>query len=89
MFRFFKRFGKSRKTLTDANLSIKLVDINSIPLKDGDKVFSLRYGLEECILQITDEGVFYKSIKTGEKISYTKMVDASTEFQKVRKLEQF
>jgi hypothetical protein len=63
-----------------------LQDMTGAPLLPGDKVESLRYGLGECILLEGENGFEYESLKDGRKVSYTKMIDASTSYQKVRKL---
>lgn len=61
-------------------------DIDGIPLKEGDKVLSLRYDLGECIIINTEEGLAYESIEKKTIVSWTKMVEAASENQKVRKL---
>lgn len=82
MFSFFKNsfFKKGEK-------SLQLMDINGQPLTSGDRVESLRYELGACMFHQEGEELFYLSEKSGEKVSYTKMIDASTSFQKVKKLE--
>lgn len=86
MLSIIKKLLGSDKTTAETKASIKLVDIDSKPLTNGDKVNSLRYGLEECILHVTDTEIYYESVNSGERVSYTKMVDATTECQKVRKI---
>lgn len=87
MLHFLKRVFRSKNDQIEKDAAIKLVDLASNPLKDGDRVMSLRYELGECILKITPDGTYYESIESGEKVSYTRMVDASTNCQKVNKLE--
>lgn len=87
MLHFLKRIFRSKSDQKEKDAAIKLVDLASNPLLDGDRVMSLRYGLGECVLRITPDGTFYESIETGEKVSYTRMVDASTNCQKVNKLQ--
>lgn len=65
---------------------LNFADLDGMPLKEGDKVLSLRYELGECMIIRTDEGLAYESIKTGEIVSWGRMIDASTKNQKVRKL---
>jgi hypothetical protein len=65
---------------------LKFYDFDGQPLKEGDMVMSLRYDLGECRIIMTESGFAYESIKTGEKVSYAKMIDAGTGYQKVRKL---
>lgn len=86
MFEIIKKLIGRRKKIVETKPSIKLVDLDSMPLSNGDKVNSLRYGLGECILHITEAEIYYESVNSGERISYTKMVDATTELQKVRKI---
>jgi hypothetical protein len=64
----------------------KFYDFDGQPLKEGDMVMSLRYDLGECRIIMTENGFAYESVKTGEKVSYAKMIDAGTGYQKVRKL---
>jgi len=64
----------------------QLKDLDGTPLFPGDKVDCLRYEMGESILLEGEEGFEYESIKTKQKVSYAKMIDAATTFQKVRKL---
>ncbi|MDY6801741.1 MAG: hypothetical protein SVU94_11050 [Bacteroidota bacterium] len=75
----FNLFKKNKKKKT-------LQDLTGAPLLPGDKVESLRYDLGECILTEGENGFEYESLKDGRKVSYSKMIDASTSYQKVRKL---
>ena len=74
---FSKKSGKSK---------LQFVDLEGQPLKEGDKVMSLRYDLGECRIMKTDQGMVYESLASGQQISYVKMIDAATGYQKVRKL---
>jgi len=74
-FRFFN--NKKKKPLQDINENV------IIP---GDKVDCLRYEMGECILIESENGYEYESLQTGKKVSYARMIDAATGFQKVRKL---
>jgi len=56
-------------------------------LNVGDKVESLRYDLGVCTLIESENGFEYESESTGQKVSYTKMIDAVTTHQKVKKLD--
>lgn len=77
----FRLFGKKKKVIT-------LYDFDGNALKEGDLVESLRYDMGECKLTFT-EGVFeYEATKTGKKVNWLKMIDASTERQKVRIIEE-
>lgn len=64
----------------------QLLDIEGQPLQVGDKVEVLRYEMGECELTLEGLHYYYVSVSTGEKVSYAKMIDASTEQQKVRKI---
>jgi len=75
-FGFFKKKNKKKQ----------LQDLDGIPLIVGDKVDCLRYEMGESILLEGENGFEYESIKTKQKVSYAKMIDAATSFQKVRKL---
>ncbi|MFO7842893.1 MAG: hypothetical protein R6V16_03710 [Bacteroidales bacterium] len=75
----FNLFKKNKKKKT-------LQDLSGAPLYPGDKVESLRYDLGECIIIEGENGFEYESLKDGRKVSYAKMIDASTSYQKVRKL---
>lgn len=74
----FSRKSRSKK--------LQFVDFEGQALKAGDTVLSLRYDLGECRIIETDEGMAYESLASGEKVSYAKMIDAATGYQKVRKL---
>lgn len=81
MFSFFKKKKKEPKRPP-------LVDLDQNPLADGDMVECLRYDMGLCKVILTDDGLEYESITTGKKESWVRMIDASTEFQKVRKVVQ-
>jgi hypothetical protein len=74
----FGLFKKRKKELV-------LYDLEGNPLSDGDIVLNLRYDLGECRLVKTDNGFEYHSITGDAKVSWLKMIDATTERQKVRK----
>jgi hypothetical protein len=75
---FKKKKGKSK---------IQFTDLEGQPLKEGDHVMSHRYDLGECRIVKTDEGMVYESLATGQQVSYVKMIDAATGYQKVKRLE--
>ncbi len=74
---FSRKSGRSK---------LRFVDIEGQELKEGDKVLSYRYDLGECRILTTDQGMVYESLATGQQVSYVKMIDAATGYQKVRKL---
>ncbi len=78
----FKLFKKKPATPQIPQIS----DINGNPLEAGDKVMSQRYELGECEIELDDLHFYYVSVESGQKVSFTKMVDAITGFQKVTKL---
>ena len=73
-------FGLLKKKKKEISLS----DLDGNRLKDGDIVLSLRYDLGECKLMKTEDGYEYQSLATEEKVSWLKMIDAATEYQKVK-----
>lgn len=81
MFQLFKRNNSKKKKQP------KLADLNGNPLKEGDVVESLRYEMGKCKILVAEEGYVYESIDTGKRVSWAKMIDATTENQKVRKIE--
>ena len=82
MFGLFKRKKKEDKPKRP-----ELVDLAQQPLSIGDRVESLRYDLGLCVLTEEEDGIYYQSEKDGRKVHWTRMIDASTEFQKVKKVE--
>jgi hypothetical protein len=80
MVPFFKKSSKKKK-------QPKLADFDGNPLKEGDVVESLRYEMGKSKLLLTEEGYVYESLESGKRVSWAKMIDASTENQKVRKIE--
>lgn len=79
MFGIFKKKKKEKQ-------APQLVDINGQLLEEGDRVEVLRYEFGESVLTLDGLHYYYESIATGRKMSYAKMIDASTEQQKVKKL---
>lgn len=80
MFGFFKKKQKQPELP-------QLVDLNNSPLIEGDIVEALRYELGKCRLIIEGNDYIYTSLESGKKVSWLKMIDASTENQKVKKVE--
>lgn len=62
-------------------------DIDGLPLSSGDFVESLRYEMGVCKIVPAQTGFDYESVETGDRVSYLKMVDAATSYQKVRRIE--
>ncbi len=75
-------FGLFKKKPKEKPLP-KLLDLNNNPIVEGSVVKSLRYELGECTVELDGQEYFYVSKKDGQRISYTRMVDAITENQKV------
>ncbi|MEQ8712276.1 MAG: hypothetical protein RIC80_04630 [Cyclobacteriaceae bacterium] len=65
----------------------KLQDLNNNELAIGDEVDSLRYELGRCTVVETAQGIVYESQETKKQVHWTKMIDASTELQKVYKVD--
>ena len=72
----FGLFGKKKKT-------ISLFDLEGNALKAGDLVQSLRYDLGDCLLEAKEDSFEYVAVNSGERVSWVRMIDASTERQKV------
>lgn len=81
MFNFLKRKNKN-----NGSSNLQMADLDRNPLKPGDTVDALRYDLGRSEVIETDKGLAYKSIESGKVVSWHLMVDASTELQKVRKV---
>ncbi len=81
MFGIFSK--KSRKDKSQPHLA----DLDKNPLKAGDIVLSLRYDLGKCRIIQTEDGFEYESLESGKRVSWALMVDAATELQKVKKVE--
>ncbi|MFC2124308.1 hypothetical protein ACFLU5_05815 [Bacteroidota bacterium] len=79
MLNFFKKSKKKNRP--------QLTDLDQNPLVVGDQVESLRYDLGLCEIIEKENGIFYRSLESGEEVSWLLMIDAATEFQKVRKVE--
>jgi len=83
-------FGWFKKKKEQAGSSVRLLDLNQQPLFDGDRVECLRYEMGESYLRANPEkkgDFYYESAKTGAKVSFLKMIDARSGFQKVRKID--
>ena len=81
MFNLFKRGNNGRNKPE----KIQLMDLDGIPLEAGDIVECLRYDMGMAKLIEVEKGYEYESLETGERVHYSRMVDASTSYQKVKK----
>ncbi len=81
----FNLFKKDKHNKNQPRLPA-LMDLNNHPIQEGDIVESLRYDLGRCKINRVGNGYEYESLKTGEKVSWVKMIDATTENQKVEKI---
>jgi hypothetical protein len=63
-------------------------DLDGNILMKGDMVQALRYELGVCRILEDEKGFLYESLETNKQVSWIKMVDATTKFQKVRKIEK-
>jgi len=90
MFNFFRKNSNGQHKSSDKKNAkkdaIQMADIDGQPLAVGDKVESLRYDLGICEVVEGEIGFDYVSVETGERVSFTRMVDAATSYQKVRKI---
>lgn len=81
MFNIFKKNHRRKN-------QPQLIDLDQNQLKVGDRVLSLRYNLGMCEIIRKEDGIFYRSLESGEEVSWLLMIDAATEYQKVKKVEQ-
>ena len=63
-----------------------LTDLDDNPIMQGDIVEALRYELGKCKLILVDKVYYYESLTDGKQVSWLKMIDASTDRQKVKKV---
>lgn len=82
MFRLFKRKKQGEKIVN------QLLDLNGNEIGAGDHVFSFRYELGNCIIIKGDNGLEYESLETKKRVNWTLMIDAATERQKVKKIDE-
>jgi len=80
-------FGLFKKREKQPQLP-QLNDLNNNPLKEGDTVEALRYDLGKCRIEVSDNSYYYISLESGKRVSWLKMIDASTDNQKVKKVEE-
>ncbi len=83
MATWFSRLFQGKKSIPSHEPI--LVDLHGQPIKVGDEVEALRYELGIAVLVNGPDGLEYQSVTTGEKVSFLRMVDAATRFQKVIK----
>lgn len=82
MLKFFRRKKRDKQAA-----GLAMTDLYGAPLSVGDTVECLRYDLGLCrLIAVAEGGYAYESLETGEQVSYLRMVDAATSFQKVRKV---
>lgn len=79
-------FGLFKKKKRNNASKVQLIDINGEPLSIGDKVFSYRYELGNCLIIDGENGLEYESIESKQRKNWTLMIDAATERQKVKKI---
>ncbi len=79
MFGIFKKKPKEK-------LPPEILDIDGVQILEGDEVLAQRYELGKCIVELEGLQYFYVSKHSGKKVSYTKMIDAITGDQKVKKI---
>ncbi|WP_020529209.1 hypothetical protein [Flexithrix dorotheae] len=81
MFGFFKR-NKKEKPKSEP----QLIDLNNNVLEEGDIVESLRYELGKCKIIKIEGKFYYESLESGKQVIWVKMIDASNDLQKVKKV---
>ncbi len=79
-------FLKLKKRQENGSNNVRFADMDGQALGEGDRVMAYRYELGESTIIKDGKTYYYQSDKTGEKISWSKMVDAATKFQKVKKI---
>jgi len=84
--KFFKKNASNGKKKEKPKALPPLVDLDQNPLQEGDLVQALRYDLGKAKIVMEDDMIYYESLESGERVSWVKMIDAATEFQKVKKL---
>ena len=63
-----------------------MVDIDGLPLAEGDFVEAMRYDLGKCQIILKDGKYIYDSLETNEQVSWARMIDAASRRQKVKKI---
>ncbi|MCD6201183.1 MAG: hypothetical protein J7K46_05170 [Bacteroidales bacterium] len=83
-------FGKKRirKPGHRGPEDLPFADMDGKELHVGDYVESFRYALGYCRILLTDKGYVYESLENGTRINWARMIDASTKYQKVKKLDK-
>lgn len=79
--KFFKKKEQNKKKAPPP-----LVDLEQRPLQAGDIVDALRYELGESKIVWHEDNFYYESLATGKRVIWVKMIDAATQFQKVKKI---
>ncbi|MGK7393212.1 MAG: hypothetical protein ACNS62_01525 [Candidatus Cyclobacteriaceae bacterium M3_2C_046] len=80
-------FGLFKNKKPEKKPAPQFVDLNNIPLKEGDLVESLRYNLGKCKIEKDETGTLgYRSLESDKYVSWIRMIDASNDCQKVRKI---
>ncbi|MEO9872202.1 hypothetical protein [Ekhidna sp.] len=79
MFGIFKKKPKEK-------LPPEILDVDGVQILEGDEVLAQRYELGKCTVELEGLQYFYVSQHSGKKVSYTKMIDAITGDQKVKKV---
>ena len=81
-------FGIFKKSKSKKNVLPELLDLQNQPILEGDKVTALRYDMGICKVMVIEDKYIYESEANGKQISWLKMIDASTDRQKVEKIVQ-
>lgn len=86
MFSFFKKKNRHLEPKAVVSKATPMNDLNGVPLQEGDIVDCLRYDLGRCKVILSGNSYVYESLASGRQVSWAKMVDAATSFQKVIKI---
>ncbi|MGB3181160.1 MAG: hypothetical protein WBB45_07200 [Cyclobacteriaceae bacterium] len=81
MFGLFKKKKSSKGKLPE------LCDIHGEPLTEGDEVMAHRYELGRAELILEKNSYQYRSLESGKTVGFHLMIDASTQRQKVEKIQ--
>lgn len=76
MLKFLRKKPKERQPP-------QLLDLHGSPIYEGLTVLCHRYELGKSNVILEDLHFYYESIHSGQRVSYTKMIDAITGNQKV------
>ena len=86
MFSFFKKKNQPSEPKAVVRTATPMTDLNGVLLQEGDIVDCLRYDLGRSKVVLSGNSYVYESLASSRQVSWAKMVDAATSFQKVIKI---